>query len=48
MIIGSTASVRVRDAELEYLFSSDTAQRLLAENHVGLPFWRCQRIARLF
>jgi p-hydroxybenzoate 3-monooxygenase len=28
---------RLQRAELEYLFSSDTAQRSLAENYVGLP-----------
>lgn len=29
---------RLQGTELEYLFSSETAQRLLAENYVGLPF----------
>ena len=29
--------VRVREAELEYLFASPLAQRVLAENYVGLP-----------
>ena len=29
---------RLQRTELEYLFSSETAQRLLAENYVGLPF----------
>lgn len=29
---------RLQHTELEYLFSSETAQRLLAENYVGLPF----------
>ncbi|GGI29573.1 4-hydroxybenzoate 3-monooxygenase [Bradyrhizobium guangdongense] len=29
---------RLQQTELEYLFSSETAQRLLAENYVGLPF----------
>jgi p-hydroxybenzoate 3-monooxygenase len=28
---------RVREAELEYLFASPLAQRVLAENYVGLP-----------
>jgi len=27
----------VREAELEYLFASPLAQRVLAENYVGLP-----------
>ena len=30
-------ALRLQHAELEYLFSSETAQRLLAENYVGLP-----------
>jgi p-hydroxybenzoate 3-monooxygenase len=30
-------STRVRASELEYLFSSESAQRVLAENYVGLP-----------
>jgi p-hydroxybenzoate 3-monooxygenase len=30
-------AARVREAELEYLFSSPLAQRVLAENYVGLP-----------
>lgn len=29
---------RLQDTELAYLFSSDAAQRSLAENYVGLPF----------
>ncbi|MBR0835624.1 4-hydroxybenzoate 3-monooxygenase [Bradyrhizobium manausense] len=29
---------RLQQIELEYLLSSETAQRLLAENYVGLPF----------
>ena len=29
---------RLQQIELDYLFSSETAQRLLAENYVGLPF----------
>jgi p-hydroxybenzoate 3-monooxygenase len=29
---------RLQETELSYLFSSETAQRLLAENYVGLPF----------
>jgi p-hydroxybenzoate 3-monooxygenase len=29
---------RLQEAELAYLFSSETAMRLLAENYVGLPF----------
>ncbi len=29
---------RLQQTELDYLFSSETAQRLLAENYVGLPF----------
>jgi p-hydroxybenzoate 3-monooxygenase len=29
---------KVQDTELAYLFSSDAAQRSLAENYVGLPF----------
>jgi p-hydroxybenzoate 3-monooxygenase len=29
---------RLQQTELEYLFSSETAQRMLAENYVGLPF----------
>jgi p-hydroxybenzoate 3-monooxygenase len=28
---------RLQQAELEYLFSSDAAQKMLAENYVGLP-----------
>jgi p-hydroxybenzoate 3-monooxygenase len=30
-------AVRVREAELEYLFDSPLAQRVFAENYVGLP-----------
>jgi p-hydroxybenzoate 3-monooxygenase len=30
-------AVRVRAAELDYLFASAAAQRVLAENYVGLP-----------
>ncbi|MEW5422098.1 4-hydroxybenzoate 3-monooxygenase [Amorphus sp. 3PC139-8] len=30
--------VRVKRAELDYLMSSETAQRALAENYVGLPY----------
>jgi p-hydroxybenzoate 3-monooxygenase len=29
---------RLQDTEMSYLFSSETAMRLLAENYVGLPF----------
>ena len=29
---------RLQDTEMAYLFSSETAMRLLAENYVGLPF----------
>ena len=29
---------RLQQTELEYLFSSEAAQRSLAENYVGLPF----------
>lgn len=29
---------KLQETELNYLFSSETAQRLLAENYVGLPF----------
>jgi p-hydroxybenzoate 3-monooxygenase len=29
---------KLQQTELDYLFSSETAQRLLAENYVGLPF----------
>jgi p-hydroxybenzoate 3-monooxygenase len=29
---------KLQDTELSYLFSSETALRLLAENYVGLPF----------
>ena len=29
---------RLQQTELEYLLSSETAHRLLAENYVGLPF----------
>jgi p-hydroxybenzoate 3-monooxygenase len=29
---------KLQDTELSYLFSSETAQRQLAENYVGLPF----------
>ena len=29
---------RLQQSEMSYLFSSDTALRLLAENYVGLPF----------
>ena len=28
----------LQQTELSYLFSSETAMRLLAENYVGLPF----------
>ena len=28
---------RVREAELDYLFASPLAQRVFAENYVGLP-----------
>ena len=31
-------ALRLQRAELDYLMSSETAQRLLAENYVGLPF----------
>ena len=31
---------RLQDAELELLFRSESAQRVLAENYVGLPFYR--------
>lgn len=31
-------SERIRRSEIDYLFSSDNAQRVLAENYVGLPF----------
>ena len=34
--LGSIAA-RVRAAELDYLFASPAAQRVLAENYVGLP-----------
>ncbi len=30
--------IKLQDTELSYLFSSETALRLLAENYVGLPF----------
>jgi p-hydroxybenzoate 3-monooxygenase len=30
-------AARVREAELDYLFASPLAQRVLAENYVGLP-----------
>jgi len=29
---------RLQEAELELLFRSEAAQRVLAENYVGLPF----------
>jgi p-hydroxybenzoate 3-monooxygenase len=29
--------VRMQRTELEYLFSSEAAQRAMAENYVGLP-----------
>jgi p-hydroxybenzoate 3-monooxygenase len=29
---------RLQRTELEYLFSSESAQRSLAENYVGLPY----------
>ena len=29
---------QLQQTELDYLFSSETAMRLLAENYVGLPF----------
>jgi p-hydroxybenzoate 3-monooxygenase len=29
---------RLQDTELEYLLSSETAMKSLAENYVGLPF----------
>ncbi|MCW8175777.1 4-hydroxybenzoate 3-monooxygenase [Verminephrobacter aporrectodeae subsp. tuberculatae] len=29
---------KLQDTELAYLFSSEAAQRSLAENYVGLPF----------
>lgn len=29
---------RLQDTDLAYLFSSEAAQRSLAENYVGLPF----------
>jgi p-hydroxybenzoate 3-monooxygenase len=29
---------KLQETELAYLFSSDAAQRSLAENYVGLPF----------
>ena len=29
---------KLQETELSYLFSSETALRLLAENYVGLPF----------
>lgn len=31
-------SERIRRSEIDYLFSSENAQRVLAENYVGLPF----------
>ena len=31
-------SERMRTSEIDYLFSSDNAQRVLAENYLGLPF----------
>ena len=30
-------SARLRQGELEYVFASETAQKMLAENYVGLP-----------
>jgi p-hydroxybenzoate 3-monooxygenase len=30
-------ATRVREAEIDYLFASPLAQRVLAENYVGLP-----------
>ncbi len=29
---------RLQQTEIDYLFSSETAMRMLAENYVGLPF----------
>ena len=29
---------RLQETEMSYLFSSETAMRLIAENYVGLPF----------
>jgi p-hydroxybenzoate 3-monooxygenase len=29
---------RLQDTDIAYLFSSESAQRSLAENYVGLPF----------
>jgi p-hydroxybenzoate 3-monooxygenase len=29
---------RLQDTDMAYLFSSEAAQRSLAENYVGLPF----------
>ncbi len=29
---------RLQETEMDYLFSSEAAQRSLAENYVGLPF----------
>jgi p-hydroxybenzoate 3-monooxygenase len=29
---------RLQETEMSYLFSSETAMRLVAENYVGLPF----------
>ncbi|MFS4581983.1 4-hydroxybenzoate 3-monooxygenase [Phaeobacter sp. C3_T13_0] len=34
----SPADLRLQQADLEYLFSSDAAQASLAENYVGLPY----------
>ncbi|MFV1442743.1 MULTISPECIES: 4-hydroxybenzoate 3-monooxygenase [unclassified Phaeobacter] len=34
----SPADVRLQQADLDYLFSSDAAQASLAENYVGLPY----------
>ncbi|WP_293573380.1 4-hydroxybenzoate 3-monooxygenase [Phaeobacter sp.] len=34
----SPADLRLQQAELDYLFSSDAAQTVLAENYVGLPY----------
>ena len=34
---------KLQQTELDYLFSSEAAQRSLAENYVGLPFWEYER-----
>ena len=31
-------NVKLQQTELAYLFSSEAARRVLAENYVGLPF----------